>query len=50
MKLRSIVKGNNPGNEKKLINEFIHAICPDLLYIDGVDIRHQFQHEALGSF
>lgn len=50
MKLRSIVKSNNPGNEKKLINEFIHAICPDLLYIDGVEIRHQFQHESAREF
>ncbi len=48
--LRSIVKSNNPGNEKKLMNEFIHAICPDVKFIDGVDIRSQFAHASAREF
>ena len=32
------------------MNEFLHAICPDLKFIDGVDTRSHFGHASAREF
>ena len=50
IKLRSIVKFENPAEDKKYLDNFVHALCMQLRFIDGVDIRGRYEHESVRGF